>query len=93
MEMCSGFWEGKFSRHSPAVHGCYFTHGDEKAFHQQESVGLIHSWDSSQLDLNLQHLECPGKTKSKKEKKQKTLNLHLPLSQHESTKCFKKITL
>lgn len=25
MEMRSGFWEGKFSRHSPAVHGCYFT--------------------------------------------------------------------
>lgn len=67
--------------------------GDEKAFHQQESAGLIHSWDSSQLDPNLQHLECPGKTKSKKEKKQKTLNLHLPLSQHEPTKCFKKITL
>lgn len=46
--------------------------GDEKAkltsVHQQESAGQIHSWDSSQLDPNLQHLEGPGKTKSKKEK-------------------------
>lgn len=44
--------------------------GDEKAkrtsVHQQESTGQIHSWDSSQLDPNLQHPEGPAKTKSKK---------------------------
>lgn len=44
--------------------------GDEKAkhtsVHQQESTGQIHSWDSSQLDPNLQHPEGPAKTKNKK---------------------------